>query len=79
MAGNSMLKAWVIEALKANGGKASVLEVSQHIWMHHEPDLRAAGDLLYTSQYAMRWAAQALQLEGKLSKAGKNRSWFLTP
>ena len=49
------------------------------IWKHHENDLQTAGSLFYTWQYDMRWAAQKLQKEGKLSKAGKNYTWFLTP
>ncbi len=79
MSGNALLKAWVIEALGELGGKGSVVQVAEHIWKHHENDLRAQGDLFYTWQYAMRWAAQVAQHEGKLSKAGKNRTWFLTP
>lgn len=30
------LKDWVIEALKAYDGKAKLLDVCKHIWIHHE-------------------------------------------
>jgi hypothetical protein len=71
------LKAWVLEALSALGGSARVPDIARHIWDNHEPELRASGDLFYTWQYAMRWAGQVLQKEGKLSKKGENRSWRL--
>jgi hypothetical protein len=77
MASNALLKTWVLEALEALGGSGKVVDISRHIWENHEADLKAEGDLFYTWQYAMRWAAQTLQHEGKLSKGGKDRTWFL--
>ena len=74
----SDLKNWVLAALQKLGGSGRVVDIAQQIWKDHETDLRQAGDLFYTWQYDMRWAAQELQNEGKLSKAGKNRAWFLT-
>jgi hypothetical protein len=79
MAGNTLLEIWVVEALTALGGQGSVVQISRHIRQNPEPGLRAEGNLFYTWQYAMRWAAQRLQHEGKLSKSGKNRMWYLTP
>lgn len=75
----SHLKNWVLSALDDLGGTGRVVDVAKHIWDHHEEDLKRAGDLFYTWQYAMRWAGQELQHEGKLSKGGKNRTWSLTP
>ena len=48
MATKKDLANWVYQALKANGGSASLVEVAKHIWAHHETDLKAAGDLFYT-------------------------------
>ena len=31
------------------------------VWRDHEPDLRASGDLFFTWQYDIRWAAQRLR------------------
>lgn len=69
-----VLKRWVLEAVDAHGGKASVVEVAKHIWSHHKSELEAAGDFFYTWQYEMRWAAQRLRDEGKLQLGGK-RQW----
>lgn len=77
MAGNAQLKPWILDALAALGGEARVVHVAKHIWDNHESELRAAGDLFYTWQYGMRWAAQELQKERKLVKLGKNRTWIL--
>jgi len=61
------LKLWVVEAVRDQGGESDVLGVAKWIWENHEHDLRASGDLFYTWQYDMRWAAQALRQEGKLA------------
>ena len=74
----SELKDWVLAGLNDLGGTGRIVQVAKHIWDHHEQDLRAAGDLFYTWQYDMRWAAQELQDEGKISKSGKKRAWVLT-
>jgi hypothetical protein len=73
------LKDWVIEALKAHGGKASVFEVCKHIWTHHESQLRTSRRLLYTWQYDVRWAAQHLRDSGKMKPVhgSKSRPWEL--
>lgn len=60
------LKEWIIEALKAQGGTAAIPLVAKHIWDKHEAELRASGDLFYTWQYDVRWAADQLREEGKL-------------
>jgi hypothetical protein len=73
------LKIWIIDALRDLGGQGRIWEMSKHIWDHHDKELKAAGPLFYTWQYDMRWAGQKLQKEGKLSKAGKNYTWYLTP
>jgi hypothetical protein len=51
----------VFSALKALGGKAPLARVAQYIWDNYETELRASGDLFYTWQYDMRWAAQKLR------------------
>lgn len=57
---------WVVDALHDLQGSGSPLEVSKHIWHHHEQDLRDAGDAMYTWQYDVRWAAQKLRDNGTL-------------
>ena len=66
MATKSDLVPWVIEALEELNGSGGVVQVCQVVWRRHETDLRASGDLFYTWQYDIRWAAQKLRDEGRL-------------
>ena len=45
--------------VKRNGGSAGIVEICKHIWQFHEAEIRNSGDLLYTWQYDMRWAAKS--------------------
>ena len=69
MANKSDLKTWVVEALRDAGGQASVADVARRIWEHHEDELRRSGDLFYTWQYDIRWAATNLRHAGVLKAA----------
>ncbi len=77
MATNDDLKAWILDAL-SEIGPTQVARICQHIWDNHETELRQSGDLFYTWQYAMRWAGQTLQNDGKIEKNGIGRTWSLT-
>lgn len=81
MVDKSVLRDWTVEALEQLGGSGTVVDVCRVIWQRHEPDLRAAGDLFYTWQYDVRWAAQNLRDEGTLEPAlGSRRGpWVLSP
>ncbi|WP_214628996.1 hypothetical protein [Paenibacillus agaridevorans] len=54
----------VVEAIKTNGNKANIVQVSKYIWDNYEQDLRKGGDIFYTWQYEIRWAAKKLRDEG---------------
>lgn len=60
---------WVVEALRALGGSASILDIARHVWNNHEADIRAAGDLLYEWQYELRWAGDLLRRDGVIHPA----------
>jgi hypothetical protein len=60
------LKDHVVAALRARGGGGSVVDVCQYIWSNYRRDLEASGDLFYTWQYDVRWAAYELRREGVL-------------
>ncbi|MEF2546482.1 hypothetical protein VQ045_04835 [Aurantimonas sp. E1-2-R+4] len=70
------LQQWVLDAVRDEGGSATVLKVAKHIWDRHESELKDAGDLFYTWQYDMRWAGQRLRDDGFLV-LGANRTWQL--
>jgi hypothetical protein len=56
----------VAEALRQLGGRGTILDIARRIWDRHEPDIRAAGDLLYEWQYELRWAGDILRRDGVL-------------
>ena len=72
---------WIIEALRALNGSAPIPRICEWIWANHESDLRNAGDLFYTWQYDVRWAATRLRGARKLKPAGSSPKgvWELMP
>ena len=79
MAVKSDLMEWVTEALRALGGSGSVVAVCREIWQRHEQELRQSGDLFYTWQYDVRWAAQKLRDSGVLKpvRGDRRANWTL--
>jgi hypothetical protein len=77
MTTRSDLKVWVKDALRRNGGELKLIDVAKDLWLHHESELRSAGDLFYSWQYDMRWACTALRSEGEVEAAEKPGVWKL--
>ena len=70
---------WVEEALRKLGGSARIVDIAREIASAHGKDLEDAGDLNFTWQYDMRWAALKLSKVGRVAlsnKAGQGR-WAL--
>ena len=79
MATRNDVQQWVLSALKHHNGSASIVQVAKFIWEKYENELRHSGDLFYTWQYEMRWAAQRLRDSGVCVKANKTPTgiWVL--
>ncbi len=69
MAHRKDLRNWINEALEANNGSASIVEVCTYVWKKYENELRRSGDLFYTWHYDIRWAATQLRKEGIMRAA----------
>ena len=69
MVTKEILRAWLIEALRANNGIGTIVEVCKYIWDHYENELRISGDLFFTWQYQVRWAATELRKDGVMRAA----------
>jgi hypothetical protein len=63
---------WVVDALRALGGSASLIAVCRQIWEQHEAELRRSGDLFFTWQYDTRWAAYRLRVQRRLRPASES-------
>jgi hypothetical protein len=59
----------ILEALKAKNRSASLIEVCKFIWKNHHRHLETSGDLFFTWQYDIRWAANKLRRTGKMKAA----------
>ena len=57
------------KSLKALGGSATIVEVCKHVWDNFESQLRNSGDLFYTWQYDIRWAATTLRKAKRMKDA----------
>lgn len=64
-----VLEMWILESLKEMNGSASLLEVCKWVWINKEKELRSSGDLFFTWQYDIRWAATRLRKKGMLQDA----------
>lgn len=69
MATKSDLPDWVEDAIRELGGRSTLIQVSKQIWSRHEAELRSSGDLFFTWQYDMRWAALVLRKQGRMKSA----------
>lgn len=67
----------ILEALTELKGSGKVVDIAKTIWGQHEESLRRSGDLFYSWQYDMRWAALKLRKEGKLRVSDKRGIWEL--
>jgi hypothetical protein len=63
------LEGFVVQALKAHQGHASIVEICRFVWENHEAQLRQSGDFFYTWQYDIRWAATRLRKRRLLKPA----------
>jgi len=59
----------LFEILRTLGGEATILEVCKTFWGTYENELRNSGDLFYTWQYDIRWAATDLRKNGRMVAA----------
>ena len=80
MATKHDLVGWLADALHRLGGSASIVDVCRELWQAHEPELRLSGDLFYTWQYDVRWAAYELRQNGRMKPDSESPSgiWELT-
>ena len=51
------------------GGEGSIVEICRAFWNQYESELKRSGDLFYTWQYDIRWAATTLRKYGKMVEA----------
>jgi len=70
---------WIIEALNELNGSAKITKIREHIWQHHKDDLINSGNLHFTWNDDIYWAATQLREKGVLknAKATSKSIWEL--
>ena len=56
-------------SIKDLGGQADIIGACKYIWQHYQNELECSGDLFYTWQYDIRWAATELRKTGRMKAA----------
>lgn len=59
----------LFKSLKDMGGQASIIEVCKYVWEKYKTNLQDSGDLFYSWQYDIRWAATELRKTGRMKPA----------
>ena len=72
-----MLPDLLYSVLKKMGGSASLLAVCKKFYSIYEVELKSSGDLFYTWQYDIRWAATTLRKTDRMidAKVSPNGVW----
>lgn len=64
-----MLPDLLYDVLQEMGGCGAIVLVCKKFWAKHENELKKSGDLFYTWQYDIRWAATTLRKTGRMIDA----------
>lgn len=65
--------------IKDLGGSASMMEIFREFWKRYEPLLKSSGDLFYTWNYDIRWAATQLRNANRMKPASKQENTHGAP
>lgn len=70
----------LLTSLRELGGEATIVGICKYVWERYADELRDSGDLFYTWQYDIRWAATELRKEGLMKAAACSPSgvWQLS-
>lgn len=59
-------------SIQAMGGRASIIDVCKYVWQHYQKELLNSGNLFYTWQYDIRWAATELRKTKRMKAASQS-------
>ena len=57
------------DAIKDMGGRSTIVDACKYVWERYENQLKASGDLFFTWQYDIRWAATELRKTHRMRSA----------
>lgn len=56
-------------SIRALGGQADIISVCKYVWAHYQTELECSGDLFFTWQFDLRWAATELRKAKRMKAA----------
>ena len=62
--------------IKELGGKAKMIDIFKSFWVTYEQELKNSGDLFYTWNYDIRWAATNLRKNKRMKQAKGQENTF---
>lgn len=62
----------LIKALRGLSGKATIVQICKWIWENYQSELEESGELFYTWQYDIRWAATKLRKKGVMKSENES-------
>ena len=57
------------KTIKSLGGKVVMIEIFREFWKQYSEKLKSSGDLFYTWNYDIRWAATELRKQNRMTPA----------
>ena len=54
------------------GGQTNIIDVCKFVWDHYQEELQKSGNLFYTWQYDIRWAATELRKAKRMKAASQS-------
>lgn len=69
-----MLPNLLYGVLRDMGGHGAIVDICKRFWCEYENELKKSGDLFYTWQYDIRWAATTLRKTGRMKDANLSPS-----
>ena len=57
------------KSIKEMGGQSRIVDICRYVWKNYQDELLNSGDLFYTWQYDIRWAATELRKSQRMKSA----------
>lgn len=64
-----MLPDLLYSVIKDMGGRGTIIDICKRFWSEYENELKKSGDMFYTWQYDIKWAATTLRKTGRMKDA----------
>lgn len=64
------------ELIQDMGGSATMMDIFKKFWERYKTSLESSGDLFYTWNYDIRWAATNLRKTNRMQPASKQENVY---